>query len=64
MRIKGTPVPICRLCENSQINEESIAVCKLSSTPGKCRKYKYDIFRYEPKQKTINTKFTKEDFEI
>jgi len=64
MRIKGTPGSVCRLCENSEICDNGKQVCKLNLQPDKCKKYKYDIFRYEPRHSTLNGKFSKEDFEI
>ena len=64
MRIRGTAMCVCKLCEYSELNEKNEVICKLMATPEKCKNYKYDIFKYEPAKNTVRGIFTKEDFEI
>ena len=64
MRIKGTSVPDCKYCENSELIQNDSIICKLGLDKSKCKKYKYDIFRYEPQKNILDGKFSKEDFEI
>lgn len=66
---KSKEEPQCAFCEygNPTANGESV-VCKkaggVMQPYSKCRKYKYDPFKREPKVISFSGDFSKEDFEI
>ena len=69
MRIKGTSNPVCKLCENVYFDTENgIYKCMISEEEtdknNNCKKFRYDIYKYQPKKKLNFDKFSKEDFEI
>ena len=69
MQIKGCKNPRCNLCANSFLNIDSQSlVCMVSGEIKEnndvCKKFEYDLFKYEPENKIKDFKFTKEDFEI
>lgn len=59
--------PQCALCEYGIASGESV-VCRKAGgvmTPySKCRKFKYDPLKREPKVITVSKDFSKEDFEL
>ncbi len=66
---KGKNEPQCRHCEYAEVNEASgVAVCRkiggIMELHSKCKKYKYDPFKRQPKSPVFSTEFSKEDFEI
>lgn len=59
----------CAHCEYAQITPGSnVAVCKkiggIMQLHSKCKKYKYDPLKREPKTISFSGDFSKEDFEI
>ncbi len=69
MRIKGTSNPVCKLCGYAFFDlEKNTYICKLTETEtdadNKCKKFKYDIFKYQPRKKPNFDKFSKKDFEL
>lgn len=61
--------PQCAYCEYAQITPGSnVAVCKkiggIMQLHSKCKKYKYDPLKREPKSISFSGEFSKEDFEI
>jgi len=69
MRIKGTSNQSCALCAYAhyeQKDEQYLCMLTKKET-GKdctCKKFKYDIYKYEPAKKVNFEKFSKEDFEL
>lgn len=59
--------PQCALCEYGVASGESV-VCRKAGgvmTPySKCRKFKYDPLKREPKVISVSKDFSKEDFEL
>lgn len=69
MRIKGTSKPSCGICEYAFFDREKDAlVCKLNDEitekNNECKKFRYDIYKYEPAKSADFGKFSQEDFEI
>ncbi len=69
MQIRGCKKPKCALCSNAFINaENSCITCMISGEDKQaqesCKKFEYDIFKYEPEKKIKEFKFSKEDFQI
>ncbi len=69
MNIRGTSKTLCKNCGYMFLDKEKkVFMCMAKGTETKenecCKKYVYDIFKYEPKERTNFEKFTKEDFEI
>lgn len=69
MYIRGTSKPCCGLCEYAFFDkDENKLVCKLNDeaadSDSKCKKFRYDIYKYEPMKKADFTNFSKEDFEL
>ena len=66
---KGNVEPQCAYCEHAQIAQDSdVAVCRkiggIMQLHSKCKKFKYDPFKREPKTISFSGDFSKEDFEI
>lgn len=66
---KGKTEPQCAYCEYAEITEGSdVAVCRkiggIMQLYSKCKKYKYDPLKREPKKVLFSSDFTKGDFEI
>jgi len=69
MHIRGTSNPVCKLCEYAFFDiEKNVYICKINDTEtdanNQCKKFRYDIYKYQPRKKTNFAKFSKEDFEI
>ena len=61
--------PMCAICEHGQpTSDGDSVVCRkiggVMQSYSKCRKYKYDPLKREPKTLTFNGVFLQEDFEI
>lgn len=58
----------CGCCEHAQITESGDVVCRkiggVMQLHSKCKKYKYDPLKREPKLLLFNGEYSKEDFEI
>ena len=69
MKIRGNQNPSCKTCGHmfsDKAKGEFLCMlknCKTSPCEF-CKKYVYDIYKYEPKKKVDFTSFKKEDFEI
>lgn len=66
---KGNDEPQCAHCEYAEITKGSdVAVCRkiggIMQLHSKCKKYKYDPLKREPKKVSLRSDFSKEDFEI
>jgi hypothetical protein len=66
---KGNIEPQCAYCEHAQIAPNSnVAVCRkiggVMQSHSKCKKFKYDPLKREPKSISISNDFSKEDFQI
>ena len=66
---KGDTEPQCACCEFAEITEGSdVVVCRkiggIMQLHSKCKKYKYDPLKREPKKLIFTTEFTKDDFDI
>ena len=66
---KGNIEPQCAYCEHAEITEGSdVAVCRkiggIMQLYSKCKKYKYDPLKRQPKTISLSGGFSKEDFEI
>ena len=56
----GNISPKCEYCEfSTPTNDGDTVLC-----PKNCKKYKYDIFKREPKLHPTAPEFSKSDFEI
>ncbi len=59
--------PQCALCEYGVLSGESV-ICRkaggIMNLYSKCRKFKYDPLKREPKVISVSKDFTKEDFEL
>ncbi|MBQ4528566.1 MAG: hypothetical protein II998_10915 [Clostridia bacterium] len=69
MRIRGTKIPSCSMCEYALLSiDETLFLCDITketkSADDSCKKFSYDICKYTPKKKNLFGKFSKEDFEI
>lgn len=59
--------PQCALCEYGVISGESVVCRKAGGVMtfySKCRKFKYDPLKREPRVITVSNDFSKEDFEL
>ncbi len=66
---KGSTEPQCAHCEYAEISADSgVAVCRkiggIMQLSSKCKKYKYDPLKREPKTLNIASDFNKSDFEL
>ena len=66
---KGNIEPQCAYCEFAEITKGSeVAVCRkiggIMQLHSKCKKYKYDPLKRQPKTISLSSGFSKEDFEI
>lgn len=66
---KGKTEPQCAYCEYAQITEGGdVAVCRkvggVMQLHSKCKKYKYDPLKREPKTISLAKDFSEEDFKI
>jgi hypothetical protein len=66
---KGNIDPQCAYCEFAEINQGSnVAVCRkvggIMQLHSKCKKYKYDPLKRQPKTVSLMGDYSKEDFEI
>jgi ribosomal protein L24E len=66
---KGKTEPQCAHCEYAEIADGSeVVVCRkiggIMQLHSKCKKYKYDPLKREPKKLIFTTEFTKDDFDI
>jgi len=69
MKTRNNQSPSCKMCGHMFFDrEKGEYLCMLKDTKTKpqdmCKKYVYDIYKYEPKKKSDFGKFKKEDFEI
>lgn len=69
MKVRGSQKPLCKTCGHMFLdNEKNVSFCMLTknetSLENACKKYAYDIFKYEPKGKIDFEKYNKHDFEI
>ncbi len=67
--MRGSQKPICKTCGHMFFDKEkNIFFCVLTKSEitldNACKKYAYDIFKYEPKEKINFEKYNKQDFEI
>ncbi len=66
---KGKKEPQCAYCEYAEYSAgQDVAVCRkiggIMQLHSKCKKYKYDPLKREPKKAILNKDFSKEDFEL
>lgn len=66
---KNTTEPQCGYCEYAEIASGSeVVVCRkiggIMQLHSKCKKYRYDPLKREPKRISFSGEFTKDDFEI
>lgn len=66
---KGNTEPQCACCEYAEIAEgNDVVVCRkiggVMQLYSKCKKYRYDPLKREPKRISFSADFTKQDFEI
>ncbi len=66
---KGKTEPQCGCCEFAEITAGTdVAVCRkmgaVMQLHSKCKKFKYDPLKRQPKAPVFKNDFTKEDFEI
>ncbi len=66
---KGKIEPQCVYCEYAEYSEgQNVAVCRkiggVMQLHSKCKKYRYDPLKREPKKAQLSSGFSKEDFEI
>ncbi len=66
---KGSNEPQCAHCEFAEIAENStVAVCRkiggIMQLTSKCKKFRYDPLKRQPRSIAVNNDFNKEDFEI
>ena len=66
---KGKAEPQCAYCEYADIPEGGgVAVCRkvggIMQLYSKCKKYKYDPLKREPKVISFSGNFTKDDFSL
>lgn len=66
---KGNNEPQCAHCEYAEItNGNDVAVCRkiggVMQLHSKCKKYKYDPLKRQPKAIAFTNEFSKEDFEL
>ena len=69
MKIKGTDNPKCSLCQYADMTRGEITVfCTYTNTEtsedNKCKKFSYDIYKYQPKKKPYFSKYSAKDFEL
>ncbi len=69
MRIKGTTNPSCALCSHAhfdQKNEQLLCMLTHEETDKDftCKKFRYDIYKYEATKKFTFEKFSQKDFEL
>lgn len=69
MYIKGSTDFNCKLCQYGHYDvENNVFMCMQKNEKTEkndtCKKFKYDIYKYEPKKKLLFDKFKKEDFEL
>lgn len=64
---KGNIDPQCAYCEFAEIKTD-VAVCRkiggIMQLHSKCKKYKYDPLKRQPKTASFSGEFSKKDFEI
>ncbi len=64
---KGNNEPQCAHCEFAEINGD-VAVCRkiggVMQLHSKCKKYKYDPLKRQPKAVSFSNDFSKEDFQL
>ena len=66
---KSNIEPQCAYCEYAEITEGTdVAVCRkiggIMQLYSKCKKFKYDPLKRQPRAPVFNGDFSKEDFEI
>lgn len=66
---KGENEPQCALCEYAEISSNSsLAVCRkiggIMQLDSKCKKFRYDPLKREPKAINLTSDFDKSDFEL
>ncbi len=66
---KSSIEPQCAYCEHSEIAPGgNVAVCRkiggIMQLHSKCKKYKYDPLKREPKTISLSGDYSKEDFEL
>ena len=66
---KGKTEPQCGCCEYAELAPDSnVAVCRkiggIMQLHSKCKKFRYDPLKREPKKVLFSSDFTKGDFEI
>ncbi len=66
---KGKTEPQCGYCEYAEISpDRSVAVCRkmggIMQLHSKCRKFRYDPLKREPKTPSFSVEFSKDDFQL
>lgn len=66
---KGSNEPQCAHCEYAEIStDSSVAVCRkiggIMQLSSKCKRFKYDPLKREPRALNLSKEFDKSDFEI
>ncbi len=66
---KGSNEPQCALCEYAEISIDSgVAVCRkiggIMQLSSKCKKFRYDPLKREPRSLSLANDFDKSDFEL
>lgn len=66
---KGNIDPQCAYCEFAEIAEgSSVVVCKkiggVMQLHSKCKKYRYDPLKRQPKTVSLMSDYSKEDFQL
>ena len=66
---KGANEPQCAHCEYAEISKDSdVAVCRkiggIMQLTSKCKKFRYDPLKREPKAINLTSDFDKSDFEL
>lgn len=66
---RGKTEPQCACCEFAEITEDGdVALCRkiggIMQLHSKCKKYKYDPLKREPKKVMFTSDFTKDDFDL
>ena len=66
---KGANEPQCAHCEYAEISKDSdVAICRkiggIMQLTSKCKKFRYDPLKREPKAINLTSDFDKSDFEL
>ncbi len=66
---RGKTEPQCGYCEYAEIAPDgNVAVCRkagaIMQLHSKCRKFRYDPLKREPKRPSFSSEFSKDDFSL